>query len=156
MKVIKQTLLVLTLGGLLVGANAQESFHDPFFDDFTKMQNDMDAMFKNFHQKYFGDEDLKIQSHTTTDFKENNTSYVITMNLPGYEEANIHIKHKDGILSIEANNKTGEEKKDKHSYEKEQFIGSIYQSFSLPKNALIEKMKKEFKNGILNITIPKR
>ena len=156
MKVIKTTLIVGILGGLLISANAQEQkpLDDPFYTDFVKMQKDMDSMFIDFQHKHFNDNNMKIDAKS--DFKDDGKNYVVTMDLPGFDESNIQVKVKDHTLYIDAKKDTDTEKKDEHFYQKERYIGSVYRSFMLPKDANVNKLKTEYKNGVLTIHIPKK
>jgi HSP20 family protein len=156
MNIVKKTILALGLGGFLVVTNAQQSMNDPFYEDFRKMQNDMDMMFINFHKKYFHENDFSTNNSIQTDYKETNSSYIIQMNLPGYQNSNIKISHKKQLVTIDAKQQSSNEQKSKELYKQEQYAGSIYQSFTLPNNADLEKLKDEFKNGMLTITIPKK
>lgn len=160
MKVIKVTLMAAMLCGLLVSANAQQqnSLQDPFYEDFVKLQKEMDSMFVNFHQKHFNDDKFFHQMNLSakSDFKDDGKNYVITMDLPGFDKKNIHVKTKDTMLYIEAKNDTETEKKDEHFYQRERVSGSVYRTFSLPKNADTDKLKTDLKNGVLTVTIPKK
>ena len=71
MKAFKTAIISGVLGGFLFIANAQQQVNpnnDPIYNDFMKMQKDMDMMFANFHQKYFADDkffnqtDMQIKS----------------------------------------------------------------------------------------------
>jgi HSP20 family molecular chaperone IbpA len=160
MNIVNKSLLALVLSGLLMNTYADEvkkSFNDPFYDDFARLQKEMDEMFINFHKKYFSNNNFITTSQAIrSDFEENNNSYIITVNLPGYEEKNIHVKYEKNSLVINAKNQTSSEKKDKKFQQQEHYEGSVYQSFSLPNNAEPTKMKTEFKNGTLHVTVPKK
>ena len=160
MKVIKTTLIVGILGGFLLGANAQEQkpMDDPFYNDFVKMQKDMNAMFVNFNQKYFKEDKFfnKIDIEAKSDFMDDGKNYVVTMDLPGFDNSNIHVKIKNHILSINAKNDTDTEKKDEHFYQREIYKGSVSRNFTLPKDADEDKLKTEYKNGVLTVEIPKK
>ncbi|MDD2357336.1 MAG: Hsp20/alpha crystallin family protein [Thiovulaceae bacterium] len=160
MKVINTTLIAAILGGLLISANAQQQkpLDDPFFDDFVKLQKDMDSMFVNFHQKHFGDDKFfnQMQISAKSDFKDNEKNYIINMDLPGFDKSNIHVKIQDRIVSIDAKNNTDTEKKEEHFYQRERYVGSVYRSFTLPKDADMSKLKTEYKNGVFSVTIPKK
>ena len=161
MKLLKTTLVATLLGGLLVNAQAQtqqKQQTDPFYNDFMKLQKDMDAMFVNFHQKYFKDDKFFTQTSVSaqSDFKEEAKKYVINMNLPGFERSNIQVQTKDHTLSIKAQNDTSQETKKEHFYERERYMGSVYRSFTLPKNADTGKLSTHYKNGVLTIDIPKK
>jgi HSP20 family molecular chaperone IbpA len=160
MKVIHTTLMAMVLGGLLVSADAQQQkpVNDPFYNDFVKLQKDMDKMFINFHQKYFNDEKFSdnMEISVKSDFKDDGKQYVVNMDLPGFDKSNIKVKAQDNVLYVKAKNDSDTEKKDEHYYEKERYTGSVYRSFTLPKDADTGKLKTEFKNGVLTIDIPKK
>jgi HSP20 family protein len=148
----------LVSGLMHASSGKQVPVDDPFFDDFIKLQREMDKIFSNFHQKYFSDDKFftKMQLSAKADLKENGKNYIISVDLPGFEKANIKIEAKDKVISIRAKNDTQKEKKDEHFYQRERYTGSVYNSFILPKDADIDKMDSEYKNGVLTITIPKR
>jgi len=93
------------------------------------------------------------------DVRENEGSYILEMELPGYDEKNIDV-HMDGTnLIIVSKEEPIEENKvdDAGVYLiKERRISSFSRSFKLPQNANPETVNAAFKNGVLRLEIKKR
>jgi len=94
------------------------------------------------------------------DVRETENSYILEMELPGYDEKKIDV-HLDGSnLTIASKKETEEENKtDENSGNfliKERQIASFSRSFKLPQNANPEAVKAAFKNGVLSLEIKKR
>ena len=94
------------------------------------------------------------------DVRETENSYILEMELPGYDEKKIDV-HLDGSnLTIASKKETEEENKtDENSGNfliKERQIDSFSRSFKLPQNANPEAVKAAFKNGVLSLEIKKR
>ena len=93
------------------------------------------------------------------DVRETENSYIMEMELPGYDEKNIDV-HVDGSnLTIAYKKETDEEKIDEKNgvyLIKERRLVSFSRSFKLPQNANPETVNAAFKNGILSLEIKKR
>lgn len=104
------------------------------------------------------------------DIAENEESYSVTMELPGFDEKNIevHINGKEITVASkqEESAKSTEETSGKDTEEnadaqKEHFIlkerknVSFRRTFSLPENADFESISAKFKNGILSLNVKK-
>ena len=93
--------------------------------------------------------------HLSVDFVENDNSYVIHADLPGYKKDDINVHVEDGVLSLDASkSETKEEKNDKY-YFKERFSGKVHRSFRLPVNANTHEAAVSYKDGVLEVNIPK-
>lgn len=92
-----------------------------------------------------------------TDIKERNDKYDITIDLPGYEKENIKIHIEDGYLNIHAKiNSENEENEDGKFVRRERYYGECSRSFYVGNNVTEEDIKASFKNGTLNLEIPKK
>ena len=92
-----------------------------------------------------------------TDIREKNDKYIIVMDLPGYEKENIKLSLKDGYLEVTAEVKKEAKNEDNEKYvHKERFYGHCSRSFYVGEQIKEEDINAEFKNGILNICIPKK
>ena len=86
------------------------------------------------------------------DVIETDDEFIVEMDLAGIDKKDIHIDINDDVLVVNAERKRNE----KLNYRRKEFyVGKYMRSFTLPKNTDVEKIKAEFKNGILKITIPK-
>lgn len=89
------------------------------------------------------------------DIYEKDNTYFIEMDVPGFKKDEISIECNDGYLTITA--KKNEEIKDeeKNYIRRERTSSSYSREFYLGKEINEEMIKAEFKDGTLNITIPK-
>jgi HSP20 family molecular chaperone IbpA len=139
---------------------------DPFFQDFQKLQADMDKLFETFHEKSFSrmpmmhipsDIGSGFSMRLRTDVIDKGTYYEVIADLPNMDKANIDVHAKNGVLTIKAESKkSNEEKKEGKIIRQERFVGSFYRSMNLPTDADEGKVTSEYKNGTLIVTIPKK
>ena len=92
----------------------------------------------------------------SVDVRETEQAYLIEAELPGYDEKAIEIRLDGGNLSIESK-KAEETKEEKVNYLlRERRTSSFKRSFKLPENASSEGITATYKNGILNLEVPKK
>lgn len=91
------------------------------------------------------------------DVRENDKEYLLEVELPGLSEKDIEVKIEKGNLTISSKKEESREEKDKEEgyVRKERRRFSFCRSFSLPENTDADKVSATFKNGLLNVTIPK-
>ena len=94
----------------------------------------------------------------STDIKDTDTSYEITMSLPGVKKEDVKAQLKDGYLTIQASaNNKKDEKDDKGRYiRRERYSGSCSRSFYVGDQITEADIKAKFENGALVLTIPKK
>ena len=90
-----------------------------------------------------------------TDIYEDNDNYFIKADLPGVKKDNLKISYTDGILSLSGERSEEKETKDAKCHRIERSFGKYYRSFNLPKEIKEDKIKAEFKDGQLTVTVPK-
>ena len=92
-----------------------------------------------------------------TDVKDLGDDYELSMELPGYSKEDIQAELKDGILTIRAEKKENKDEKDKEGkyIRRERYYGSCQRSFQVGEALTEEDIHAEFKDGILNIVLPK-
>ncbi|MFW5962526.1 MAG: Hsp20/alpha crystallin family protein [bacterium] len=89
-----------------------------------------------------------------TDVKENDKEYIIQAELPGLKKQDINVEFNRNHLIIEAYYKDNEkEEKNKFLYS-ERRKGSFKKTFHI-ENVKVDKIKGDYKNGILEIVLPK-
>ena len=90
------------------------------------------------------------------DIKEESDRFVLHADLPGVKPEQIDVSMENGVLTIKGEKKT-EAKTEKEGYKRiERTYGSFYRRFSLPDTANPDAISAVSKNGVLEITIPKR
>ena len=94
------------------------------------------------------------------DVREIDGSYLMEMELPGYDDKNIEVSINGSNLTIASKEESEKEKtneKDQGVFLiKERCFNSFTRTFKLPQNANPETVNASFKNGILCLEIKKR
>ncbi|MDI6741547.1 MAG: Hsp20/alpha crystallin family protein [Smithella sp.] len=126
---------------------------------FYSLQKEMNGVFDNFFRGF----DVAPRGFTkglgtfspSIDVKENDKEFIIRAELPGVEEKDIDVTVTNDLVTIRGEKKEEKEDKDKNYYYMERTYGSFCRA--IPLEAEIESGKAEarFKNGILDIKIPK-
>ncbi|MFW6286110.1 MAG: Hsp20/alpha crystallin family protein [Nanoarchaeota archaeon] len=93
-----------------------------------------------------------------TDIYETKKEVVAKIEVPGIKKEDIKLKVKNGILSLNAEKKQEKVNKDeKKGYHRiESSYSGFFRSFSLPTKVDESKVKAEYKDGILEVHMPKK
>ena len=109
-----------------------------------------------FNDDFFGGKEKNTFNLMKTDVKETENSYILEVDLPGYSKENIKIDVEDGYLTINAKVEKSENDEEKGKYvRRERFTGEMSRSFYVGEDVEVEDVKASFKNGILNLEVPK-
>jgi HSP20 family protein len=90
------------------------------------------------------------------DVKETKDSFQFKADLPEVSEQDVEISLTGNRLTVSGKREAEEKKEGENYYLLERSWGSFSRSFTLPETADVEKIKAEFKDGILNLSLPKR
>ena len=90
------------------------------------------------------------------DVSGNETSYAITLDVPGLSESDLSIEVKGDALIIKGEKEESSEHKDKQFYRVERSYGSFQRTLSLPDDADIDAIKASLNKGVLSLIIPRR
>lgn len=90
--------------------------------------------------------------------KENDNEYIVEMAVPGMKKDDFQVVVNDNVLTIKSEVKNECEEKDGNNYTRKEFCYQSFQrSFNLNNNVVDDaKIKATYKDGILNITLPKK
>jgi len=86
---------------------------------------------------------------------ENEKDFNIELAVPGMSKEDFRINIEDDILSISVERIESEEKEEKNFTRREFRYDGFNRSFSLPEVVNQEKIKADYKNGVLNVMLPK-
>lgn len=89
------------------------------------------------------------------DIAEDKEAITIKVDLPGVKQQDIDIEVTGKTLTFKGERKSEEEKKDKNYHRVERFYGSYSRTITLPDYADMGKIQAEYKNGVLEMHIPK-
>ena len=82
-------------------------------------------------------------------------NFFIKAELPGLDKKDISVDVKDGILTLRGECSAENEAKEEKYYQKERTFGKFERTFTLPAHIDTEKIKADYKDGVLKIGIPK-
>ena len=89
------------------------------------------------------------------DVKESDASFTLTADIPGLTKKDIKINVANGRLSISGERTYETDQENDNYHYRERRFGTFDRSFKLPDTVDEEKISASFKNGILNISLPK-
>ena len=81
---------------------------------------------------------------------------VIKADLPEVDMKDIHVEIENGTLTLKGERKFESEKKGAGYHRIERSYGSFARCFSLPETVEADKVKADYKDGVLSVTLPKK
>lgn len=89
------------------------------------------------------------------DIREEPDSVVLTAELPGINKDDIEVKVESGTITLRGEKKQEKEINTDGAYRMERFFGSFARSFVLPTTIDADKIRATYKDGVLEVTLPK-
>jgi HSP20 family protein len=131
------------------------------FMDLARWDRDMERMMGDFFgrrprwpERWFRTEGMELTA-PVVDLYEEKDDIVVKAELPGIEKNNIEVNLADHTLTIKGEKKKEEEIKEQNYYRAERSYGSFVRTLELPKDVHTDKVKATFKDGILEVRLPK-
>ena len=91
----------------------------------------------------------------SVDVYDDDKMFVIKAEIPGVDKKDIHIDVKDSILTLSGERSHENEVKEENFHRKERAFGKFQRSFTLPEGTDPDRIVADYKDGVLNIEIPK-
>jgi HSP20 family protein len=89
------------------------------------------------------------------DLYEKDDHFMIKAELPGVDKKDIKINLQDRLLTLSGERTYDNEVKEENYYRRERSYGKFQRAFTLPADVDSDKIKAEFKDGVLQIEVPK-
>ena len=89
------------------------------------------------------------------DVHETDKDIQLDVEVPGLEKKDIKVEVKDNTLTISGERKYEKEDKDNESCRIERHYGKFERTFGLPETVKSDKVSASYKNGVLNLKLPK-
>jgi HSP20 family protein len=89
------------------------------------------------------------------DVYEDKDNFVVNTELPGLNREDIEVTLQDGVLVISGERKTGENRDEGEIRRQERFYGKFQRALTLPAPVAADKVKAQYKDGVLTVTVPK-
>lgn len=103
-----------------------------------------------------GHDMLKMADWTpSVDISETDKEFLIKAEIPGVKKEDVKVTIESGMLTIKGERKMEKEEKGKKFHRVERSYGSFVRSFRIPDGVDESKVKAEFKDGVMNVALPK-
>jgi HSP20 family protein len=123
--------------------------------DVWSIQDEINRTFDNFFGRTEREEWTESRWAPAVDISENKDDLMVNVEVPGMKKEDIKVTLQDGILTVKGERKQEKEEKDKNFHRVERSYGSFCRSFTLPTTVQGDKIKANYKDGILMISLPK-
>lgn len=107
------------------------------------------------NQLLSGGNSLHRRIALSLDLSETKDAFKLEMDLPGVEAEDIEIEVRDRTVTISGDHVTEQEQPERSFHRIERRRGRFYRSIELPCDVERDKIKADYKNGILTVTLPK-
>jgi len=126
---------------------------DPFHDILSMKEN-----FDRLLQDYFGGFSEKRAEeawYPMIDIKENPDEIIVSAEISGMKKSDIKLTLSDNQLTIQGERKMEKEEENETFYRIERAYGKFKRVISLPAEVEDDKVSATYKDGVLNIRLPK-
>ncbi len=127
------------------------------FSELEDMSNRLNQIFgRTGSSAAAGHEMMKVADWTpSVDISETDKAYLIKAEIPDVKKEDVKVTVDNGMLTIQGERKMEKEEKGKKFHRIERSYGSFVRSFRMPDGVDEAKAKAEFKDGMINVTLPK-
>jgi HSP20 family protein len=90
----------------------------------------------------------------TVDAYEKDGTFFIKAELPGVKKEDVQVSLSEGVLTIGGKRQEEQEVKEEDYHARERFSGSFSRSFAMPDGVEADKIRAEYKDGVLEVQVP--
>ena len=129
---------------------------DPF-RDLGMLQDRMNRLFDDAGRGWRSDEPAATTSWSpSVDIFETEGEIVVKSELPGMDRKDITLHLESNVLTLRGERKFEKETKEENYHRIERSYGNFSRSFSIPATVDEEKIRADYKDGVLKIVLPKK
>jgi HSP20 family protein len=125
------------------------------FGRLTNLRDEIDRLFEVPLAELARSSQLLSGWTPAFDVYEDKDNVYVRAELPGMRKEDIDLSLHNGSLSISGERKSEEKLKNAEVYRAERFFGRFQRTITLPTPVAVDKIKAQYKDGILNVTLPK-
>jgi HSP20 family protein len=123
--------------------------------DLTDIQTQMNRLFDNFVGQPTSSGPAERVWAPAADMYETKNEVVITAELPGLSEKDIHLSITGDLLTIQGERQWTGDVQDASHYRRERWFGKFERTFSLPMPVESGQIKATYRDGVLTVKLPK-
>jgi HSP20 family protein len=127
----------------------------PGFGRLSSLRDELDRLFESPWTELARTSQLLSGWTPALDVHEDKDNFVVQAELPGMKREEIDVSLHDGVLSISGERKTEKKYEEAEVYRTERFFGKFQRTVTLPTPVAADKVKAQYKDGVLTITLPK-
>jgi HSP20 family protein len=127
----------------------------PVFGGLTNLRDEIDRLFEAPLAELTRTSPLLSGWSPALDIFEEKDNVVVKAELPGMKKEQIEVSLHDGSLSISGERKSEGDHTEAEVYRAERFVGRFQRTVTLPMQVAGDKVKAQYKDGVLTITLPK-
>jgi len=129
--------------------------YDPF-RELRGLQSDMNRVFSGLMPAWDNEEGLNASWNPRVNIFENKDKLVLEAELPGMARDDFDLSIENNVVTLKGERKFEKKDEGDNYHRIERTYGSFTRSFSLPSTVSAEGAKAEFRDGVLNVSFPKR
>jgi HSP20 family protein len=126
--------------------------------DTAQLKDQIDRLFDGV-PGFISDRDIGIMEGTWSpamDIYDSKDNILVKAEVPGMSKEDITVTVQNNILTIQGERKKAGEAKGRSVIREEHFYGSFHRSISLPTDVDPSKVTAAYKNGVIDIVMPKK
>ncbi len=127
----------------------------PGFGRLSSLRDELDRLFESPWTELARTSQLLSGWTPALDIHEDKDNFIVRAELPGMKREEIDVSLHDGALSISGERKLEQKFEEAEVYRTERFFGKFQRTVSLPAAVAADKVKAQYKDGVLTITLPK-
>jgi HSP20 family protein len=124
--------------------------------DFSEIQSEMNRLFDSFFGRpsHLGAGMERVWA-PAVDMYETKDELVVTADLPGLDEKDIHLSITGDMLTLRGERHWNQQVKQESYYRGERWFGKFERTLPLPVPVQADKVKASYRDGMLTVSLPK-
>lgn len=137
----------------------REGEHSRAMSPLAQMDRLFDEVFKrpffSFWSPRVGSEEMEQQLYVPVDIFEDGESVIVKAEIPGIRKEEINVELTPESITISGQKRTEQRFEEKDYHRLETSYGTFSKTCSLPADILIDRARAVFRDGVLEVRIPK-
>ncbi len=125
------------------------------FSPALEIQTQMNRLFDNFLGQPTASGVMERAWAPAVDMYETKDEVVVSAELPGISEQDIHLSITGDLLTIQGQRHGSDEVKEGSSYRRERWFGKFERTLALPMPVETGQVKATYRDGVLTVKLPK-